>query len=114
MIKIIIVKPTKKDPRYRLQRRFKWKGRRYVSPTSVLARLERSLSRYRQREKTCVTIREVYPYQKGRKTHLSNESLPSDNPNYLIWITACFLEDDLRREVFNKYERKYSRLGQTP
>ena len=50
------------------------------------------------KEKTAVVIKD------GQST--VNESYPSANPHYLLWVTACFLEDYLGKRFLKlRYKR---------
>lgn len=38
-----------------------------------------------------------------------NETIPSKNKDYLIYATACFLEDYMSEETLKKYEDLYAK-----
>jgi len=109
MKKIIIKLPDKGVNKFRLQRRG-WKSRRYVSAKRVLTSLETDLKwleRRDGRKKTAIVIREHLPYLKGNKTAIVNETVASDDINYLLYATTCFLEDYLTQVEVAKAEKKY-------
>ena len=37
----------------------------------------------------------------------SNETIDSINPDYLLWATACFLEDHLPKSLTSRIQKQY-------
>jgi hypothetical protein len=82
-----------------------------VSASGLATSLERRLlpikmknkppAPYKLKEKTAIVL-------KGYIDSLSenlNESLDSDNANYLVFVASCFLEDFISRDTLKKYNK---------
>ena len=94
MRKIIIRVPNQKLNKFTLRSKgWRWKG--YLRASSLLNALGRRLPPQLLREKTCVKVN----YGSG----YINETLASQDTDYVLRITACFLEDYLSRSMARKY-----------
>ena len=69
---------------------------RRANANTVLKLTERLISKAIVKEKTCVRVN----YGNGY-----NETLKSTDLDYLMFVTACFLEDYLSTEALKKYEK---------
>lgn len=98
-IKIKIPK-TEKD-KWRLGLGFR--PRSMATATTLINRLERLLPRLILKEKIAIKVLE---YEDGSWKN-SNESYASQDTNYLIYATSCFLEDYLSFEVKKRVEKQY-------
>lgn len=113
MRKIIIKLPDERVKKFRLQREG-WIGIRSGIAATILRHLQRAFSCKKLKEKTMIVVKEVdrVVLTKGGRKRLHfiviNQSLASDNPAYLMYIAACFLEDYLSKESFAALERRYS------
>lgn len=97
MRKLIIKLPDPRVNKFRLQRRG-MKGRRYLRAASLL----RTLSRYKFKEKTAIVVKE---YIDG-KFKIINESLVSNDRDYLLFTASCFLENFLSKRLMNEFKIK--------
>ena len=104
MRKIFIKLPDKKVNKFRLQR-VGWEGQRFGTAAGLLNALNRRFPRHDMQEKTAICIREVLPHRKGYKGTVTNESAVETDRDYLLWVTACFLEEFLTKGSFRKFER---------
>ena len=105
MRKIIIRVPKKNGDKFSLARKG-WKGRSFVTAAGLMGRMERIFPRTEFKEKTAVIVKE---YHRGRFRSL-NETLSSKDPKYLIFTTACFLEDYLSKDKLVKVLKKYLKI----
>jgi len=105
MHKIIIKVPEKPGDKFRMG----WGARpRSVNSSGpLLNRLERLILRLKVGEKTLIMVK----YGKGT----SNETLASNDKEYLLYTTACFLEDyssaDSIRESTRRWVRHLKKEG---
>ena len=75
------------------------KGRRFLRASGLLNSLEKALAPQRIKEKICVRVKYDVGY--------INETLNSNNVNYLLWTTMCFLEDYLSKDYIRDINKKY-------
>ena len=106
MRKIIVKLPDERVPKFRLQRHG-WVGRRYLRASSLLNRLDGALKHKELKEKTAIVVKEGRIYKGRYKGTIINESMDSTNPYYLLYTTACFLEDYITRRIMRPIERRY-------
>lgn len=111
MDKIVIKYPDEKVNKFRLQRYGRWRGRQYKTAIGLVNGLERLLPQNKLREKTAVQVKEGR-YEKGKYEHeITNETVDSDDPSYLLYAVSCFLEDELSDDSKRKAERRYLENG---
>lgn len=73
-----------------------------IKVETLIRKLESKVSNYLclyPDKKTAIIVK----YDKG----YLNETLNSNNINYLMWTTICFLEDYLSKVSFNNLSKKY-------
>lgn len=107
MRKIIIKLPESAVKKFRLQRNG-WVGRRFLRASSLLTSLESAFPRRKLKENTSVVVK----MRNGTRYENINETVASNNPKYLLWITACFLEEHLSKKVFKKYDKLSAKGGE--
>lgn len=104
-MKISIKVPKKKTDKWMLG--FGARPRSMLRADTLCHRLERLLGRLllatKLKEKTTIKVLE---YEDGSWTNV-NETIASLNRNYLLWATACFLEDYLSKKVLRRIEKTY-------
>jgi hypothetical protein len=74
------------------------KNKSFASPTSLFNWLEKSFRVARLKTKKVVRVH----YATG-----VNESISSDDSNYLLYAAMCFMEDYLSKKVLLRGERDY-------
>ena len=96
MSKIIVTIPKKNE---------KWKlsgvgtrNKGFASPSSLYNWIERRFHVPRLKEKMAIRVKYM---------DSTNESLSSDNSNYLLYTLACFLKDYLSKEMLEIKYKKY-------
>jgi len=67
-----------------------------------------NLAPYKYKEKTAIVVKEGILYRNRIKTTIINESLESNDKEYLLFVASCFLEDYLSQGVLKKYQPKNS------
>ena len=102
-MKITIKIPISEKNKFKLQSRGKMNGRQFKTGAGLLESLERALLRFKSKEKIAIVVKE-YIDSHFRST---NESLASQDTNYLVYITSCFLEDYLSQKVMRKTQKQY-------
>ena len=106
MRKIYIKTPDIKSKRFRMKRKgWKWTG--FRSAAGAIGNLERRLGARKGgslKEKTAIVIKRY----DGSSWVDENETLDSRDPKYLVYTTACFLEEYLSNKVMRRILRGYS------
>jgi hypothetical protein len=104
MKKIIIKIPRNKKGKFKLQSQGNFAGRQFITAGAVLVSLNRYLLGTELKEKLAIVVKE---YISGLWVNV-NESLDSDEPEYLIYCTTCFLEDYISKRSLTKAEKKWT------
>lgn len=109
MKKIFIKVPDEKSKNFRVRREgWRWKG--FLTAAGLINYLERRLDSTKwvqTKEKTAIVVK-TYD---GSSWEIENETMASANPHYLIWATACFLEEYLTKRFLGKVEKKHQEKG---
>ena len=95
---IIIKTPDKRVPKFRLQVVGK-PSRRFIRASSLLNALSLTLPRKELDKKLSIKVK----YDNGT----TNETLDSQDPQYLLYATLCFLEDYLDKSFVLDFSRKH-------
>lgn len=77
--------------------------RKRNSASVILNAIERYLQPHAKKEKIAIKVLEY----NGTIWENVNESLASQDANYLLYVTSCFLEDYLSHEVLRRVEKLY-------
>lgn len=102
-MKIVIKIPKSEKDKWKLG--LGKRPRSMARADTLLNRLERVLSsKLILKEKIAIKVLE---YNDGSWENV-NESLASQDADYLIYTASCFLEDYLSAEVLKRIEKKYS------
>lgn len=100
-MKVFIIKmPKDKNSKWSLQQTGV-PARRFRNAHAILNRFKKVFPRMEFREKTAIMVKR---YVDGSFV-TENETVSSKDPKYLIYATACFLEDFISPEVMRSYER---------
>ena len=104
-MKLTIKLPTNEKGKFKLQSKGNIEGRQFKTAAGLLGSLGRALLRLKTEEKLAIAIKECID------SHFINinESLASNNREYLIYTATCFLEDYLSIKVLKKAEKKWTK-----
>lgn len=109
MRKIIVTVPRSEGGKWKVSI-FGSRGKTRASASTAFQLVERGLndkknlnSEARLKEKTCVKVKHGDGF--------INESLNSDQPRYLLYCLACFLEDFLSESVLSSRYKKYGKYS---
>lgn len=98
----VIIKLPYKDGYWRLKIAG-IEGRRYVSASGLLGGVKRFLLGTEIEKKTAIVTKRCL----GTSQETLNETLASNNPNYLMYTTTCFLEDFISPETMRVAESNW-------
>jgi len=109
MKRLIIKIPKEKGKKWSLQQKGT-NARRYIRASSLFSYLQRVFPRNKFQEKTVLVVNS---YIDSQWTNI-NETCSSNNPKYLLYCLACFLEDYLTkgfaRQAYKKYVNHSNRV----
>lgn len=105
-MKLIIKLPIDEKGKFKLQSRGNISGRQYKTANGLLGRLSNDVLRRGLKEKTSIAIKEYI------HSHFENinETLPSNDKEYLLYPTACFLEDYVSKSTLRKAEKRWTKF----
>src|SRR4030042_2814691 len=109
-MKITIKVPKDKNCKFKLQSWGNIKGRQFKTSAGLLGSLERLWLRKKLNEKLVIVIKEYI----DNHYEIVNESLASNNRDYLIYLASCFLEVYLSPETLKKSEKRWCQYLNKP
>ena len=104
-MKIIIKLPIGEKGKFKLQSRGNIPGRQYKTAAGVLEGISRFFSGTGLKEKTSIVVKE-YIHTSFENV---NETCASNNKEYLIYATTCFLEDFISKPTLRKAEKRWTK-----
>jgi len=103
-MKLTIKLPVGINRKFKLQSRGNIPGKQYKTAAGVLEGVSSVFLCTGLKEKTSIAVKE-YIHSSFENI---NESLPSFNKEYLLYISSCFLEDFLSDKVLVKTEKRWT------
>ena len=105
-MRLIIKLPIGENGRFKLQSRGNIHGRQYKTAAGVTEALEGVFSGTGLKEKMTIVIKEDI----GSHFENINETLSSNDREYLLYCTACFLEDYISKNSLRKAEKRWTKF----
>jgi len=100
MRKITVTLPNKKSPLFKMRYGAGGGITKRKDPVSIFRRMEKRIISLPRAKKTSVVIKDG--------VSVINESLTSSNKKYLLWLSLCFLEDNLPKRYYDSKEKLYA------
>lgn len=100
-MKLIIKLPVDENGKFKIQSRGNFSGRRYKTAIGLLKWIQGAFLRMKLEEKITIVVKEHI----GTRFENVDETLPSNNKRYLIYVCTCFLEDYLSPAYLKKAEK---------
>jgi len=105
-MKLIIKLPVGIKGKFKLQSRGNISGRQYTTGVGLLKWISLNFSGTGLKEKMTIVVKE---YIHGHFENI-NETLCSDNGEYLLYCTTSFLEDYLSKGTLRKAEKRWTKF----